>query len=172
MGENLDVPGRRSVRTPMQWSGEPNAGFSPAETQELRRPLVEGAYGPEHVNVTDQRREPESLLNWMERLVRRRKECPEVGWGGFAVVDADHPAVLAHRCDWEGRTMLAAHNLSPEPCRITLKLSDRDELVGMIDLLGTAGYQDLSGGGPVELELDAYGYRWLRVHRQGERLHV
>ena len=81
MGENLAVPGRLSVRTPMQWADERNAGFSTATPSRLARPVVEGRFGPMAVNAADQRRDPDSLLNWMERLIRRRRECPEFGWG-------------------------------------------------------------------------------------------
>src|SRR5690606_17275907 len=67
MGENLDVDGRLSVRTPMQWSSGPNGGFSTAPPSKLVRPLPEGQFGPLAVNAADQRRSDDSLLNWMER---------------------------------------------------------------------------------------------------------
>ena len=81
MGENLDIEGRMSVRTPMQWTDEENGGFSKARPSRLRRPVVEGRFGPLAVNVAAQRRDPESLLSWMERLIRRRRETPELGLG-------------------------------------------------------------------------------------------
>ncbi len=82
MGENLAIEGRLSVRSPMQWSAERHGGFSTAEdAKDLRRPVTEGAFGPAHVNVAAQRRDPDSLLNWFERLIRRRRECPEIGFG-------------------------------------------------------------------------------------------
>ena len=64
------------------------------------------------MNVTRQRRDPESLLNWMERLIRRRRECPELGWGEPALLDAGDAAVFAQRSDWEGSTVVAVHNLA------------------------------------------------------------
>ena len=81
MGENLEIPGRLSVRTPMQWTDERNGGFSPAAPSKLPRPLPDGDFGPMGVNVADQRRDPNSTLNWFERLIRRRRETPEFGWG-------------------------------------------------------------------------------------------
>ncbi len=57
--------------------------------------ISEGGYSFEHVNVAAQRRDPNSLLNWMERIVRMRKEVPEIGWGDFAVVRTNNPTVLA-----------------------------------------------------------------------------
>jgi trehalose synthase len=172
MGENLDIPGRRSVRAPMQWSAEAHGGFSPPGTPSLCRPAVEGRFGPKHVNVADQRRDPESLLNWMERLIRRRRECPEIGWGSFEVIADAPPSVLLHRVDWEDRTLLAAHNLGADATRVSLRLPDHGRFGGMIDLLGPRGYQELDGEQPIELALDGYGYRWLRLHRRGARLHL
>jgi maltose alpha-D-glucosyltransferase/alpha-amylase len=84
MGENLGIPGRLSVRSPMQWSPERHGGFSTADDPEfLRRPVTEGAFGPEQVNVAAQRRDLDSLLSWFERLIRRRRECPEISFGSF-----------------------------------------------------------------------------------------
>jgi glycosidase len=80
MGENLDVDGRLAVRTPMQWSPQPNGGFSSARASKLPRPVVGGAYGPEHVNVAAQRSDPDSLLSFVTLLIRRYRESPELGW--------------------------------------------------------------------------------------------
>src|SRR4051794_4096979 len=87
MGENLAIDGRYSVRAPMQWS--PDGGFTSSE--EPRRPMVEGAYGPSRVNVATQRREHDSLLNWFERLIRRRRECPELGFGDMTLLETGAP---------------------------------------------------------------------------------
>ncbi|HUH07411.1 MAG TPA: alpha-amylase family protein, partial [Egibacteraceae bacterium] len=82
MGENLDVDGRMAVRTPMQWSDEPNGGFSSAPADQLCVPMTEqGDFGYRQVNVDEQRRDEGSLLNWMERMIRLRKLTPEIGWG-------------------------------------------------------------------------------------------
>ena len=112
MAENLAIEGRYSVRAPMQWS--PDGGFSTSD--EPRRPMVEGAFGPARVNVAAQRRDPDSLLNWFERLIRRRRECPELGFGDDDA--AGRPArrpCFAHRCDWEGATIVAVHELAGKP---------------------------------------------------------
>ena len=103
-------PGRYSVRAPMQWSSERNGGFSTAEDAgALCRPVVDAdGWSPQRVNVAAQRRSDGSLLNWMERLIRRRRECPELGWGRCTLLDAGDAAVFAHRADWEGSTILAA----------------------------------------------------------------
>ena len=163
MGENLDIQGRMSVRTPMQWSDEENGGFSKARPSRLRRPVVEGRFGPLAVNVAAQRRDPESLLSWMERLIRRRRETPELGWGTWKVVRTNVPSVFAHRCDWEGRTVVAAHNLGEQPCVVRLQLGDVPDDGRLDDLLDERGAFQGVEDGSLELKLDGYGFRWLRI---------
>jgi maltose alpha-D-glucosyltransferase/alpha-amylase len=164
MAENLAIEGRYSVRTPMQWSGEPGAGFTTAG--EPCRPLVEeGPFGFTEVNVTRQRRDPDSLLNWMERLIRRRRECPELGWGEWTMLDAGDPAVFAHRSDWDDSTIVAAHNFAGREASARLVLGGEGTLV---DLFHDA-HHDLDAG-EVTLELPPYGAHWFRVRRPGRRL--
>jgi trehalose synthase len=163
MGENLEVEGRYSVRTPMQWTAGPSGGFSSAPPDRLRRPLPGGAYGPEHVNVAAQRRDPHSLLSWFERLLRRRRECPELGFGQLEVLDAGAPNVLAHRCDWEGSTVVAVHELAGRATEVRLPVEDGEALV---DLVGADDVEGL----PATLALDPYGARWFRVRRPGRPL--
>ena len=113
MGDDLRLPERLAIRTPMQWSPEPNAGFSSAPPEKLIRPVIsEGPFGYERVNVATQRLDQNSLLNWTERAIRARKECPEFGWGRLTFLDTDQPAVLAHACTWRGRTLVGIHNFS------------------------------------------------------------
>jgi trehalose synthase len=169
MGENLAVAGRMAVRTPMQWSDEPGAGFSTADPKRFPSPVTEGEYGPLAVNVAAQRREEGSLLNWCERLIRRRRETPEFGLGRWSVVANDQPAVLAHRCDWGESTVVAVHNFGAEPCRFELPLEGIDDAVAADDLLDGSWEHGLDA--PVlNITLDGYGYRWLRIRRRGQRL--
>jgi maltose alpha-D-glucosyltransferase/alpha-amylase len=170
MGENLDVPGRLSVRTPMQWTDERNAGFSDAAPSKLPRPITEGRFGPLAINVAQQRRDPGSLLNWFERLIRRRRETPEFGWGTPSTLSAgDDHAVMAHRCDWEGTTVVAVHNLASEPRNATIDLGETPEGARLVDLLdGSTPPRDLDGA-PLQLKLDGYGYAWYRVQRREQR---
>jgi maltose alpha-D-glucosyltransferase/alpha-amylase len=162
--ENLAIPGRYSVRAPMQWSAEPHGGFSTA-AGELVRPVVDApGWSPEHVNVAAQRRSDDSLLNWMERLIRRRRECPELGWGRCTVLDAGHAAVLAHRADWEGSTIVALHSFAGERLEARLEI-DGEEAV---DLFGHDRLTPVDGA--VTVALEPYGHRWLRLRRAGRRL--
>lgn len=163
MGENLDIDGRLAVRTPMQWTAGRNGGFSNAAPSRLRRPLTTGSYGPEHVNVASQRGDPESLLAFIGLLVRRYRESPELGWADFSVLDQPHRHVLAHECTWDDRRIVAMHNLSPHSCTVPLTLDATDTGSRLRDLLQDADPLQPDRSGRVEVTLDGYGYRWLRL---------
>jgi maltose alpha-D-glucosyltransferase/alpha-amylase len=165
LAENLELEGRMSVRPPMQWSPDANGGFT--ESSAPCRPLVEApAWGPAEVNVARQRREDTSLLNWMERLIRRRHECPELGWGRATLLDVDEPAVLAHRCDWQGDAVVALHSFAGRPLEIAVPVGDVE---AGVDLFANEELRAASGGS-IAIELEPYGYRWLRLRRRGQRL--
>jgi trehalose synthase len=169
MGENLAVEGRASVRPPMQWTDEPGAGFSTARPSKLRRPFPTGPFGPLAVNVADQRRDHESLLSWMERTIRRRRETPELGFGAFEVLPTEHNAVLAHRCDSDGRAVVAVHNLGADPLELRLDVAGDRETTQVVDLLGDGGAPALTDDGALELKLEGYGYRWFRLQSPDDR---
>jgi trehalose synthase len=160
LGDDQRVEGRAAVRVAMQWSPGPKAGFT---TGDPAVPLVsDGPFGPDKVNVATERRDPESLLNWMERAIRTRKELPELGWGAWRVLDTDHPAVLAHRSDWQGRGVLVLHNLGPEPVKVGVDLGDDVEAGRpLADLLGNRHHEPATTGQPMALH--GFGYRWLRL---------
>ena len=114
MGDDLALPERNCARTPMQWSTEPHGGFT--KNDKPANPVIDkGPYGYQHVNVAKQRRDPNSMLNWTERIVRMRKEVPEIGWGDFAVIATRDPAVLIMRYDWRNNSVLFVHNLDEKP---------------------------------------------------------
>jgi trehalose synthase len=160
LGDDQRVSGRGAVRVAMQWAPGPKAGFT---TGEPAVPLVtEGPFGPDRVNVATQRRDPRSLLNWMERAIRTRKELPELGWGAWRVLDTDQPSVLAHRCDWQGQGVLVLHNFGPERVKAAVDVGDDVEPGRpMAELLGDQDYEPATTGQP--LPLTGFGYRWLRL---------
>jgi glycosidase len=168
MGENLSAGDRLAVRSPMQWSDDRNGGFSTARPSRLVSPVVEGGFAAEHVNVDDQRRDPDSLLNFMSMLIRRYRQSPELGWASFEVLDQPHHDVLAHRCSWDDGSLVAVHNLAPEARTLTLQLDDCDDSCSLVDLL-EPGRSALDEAGSTEISLDGYGYRWLRIARPGDR---
>jgi maltose alpha-D-glucosyltransferase/alpha-amylase len=164
MAENLDIEGRMSVRSPMQWAPERHDGFTTAD-----RPFRPLADDPGDVNVARQRRDPDALVNWMERLIRRRKECPELGWGVCTLLDADVASVLAHRSDWEDSTIVAVHNLGGRRVRTAFVVEDAGEDAVLVDLFGDDDRR-VGDGGRVKLELPRYGARWYRLRRAGQRI--
>jgi maltose alpha-D-glucosyltransferase/alpha-amylase len=164
MGDLLTLVERAAIRTPMQWSEEPNAGFSTAPTRKLVRPIIsDGEYGYDRVNVEQQRRDPNSLLNTVERMIRLRKEHPEFGFGDCAILDADDPAVFGIRASWLANTTIAVHNLADRPARIRVSLPD-DEASHLLDALGGDRFE-CRPDGTVEVALEPYAFRWLRVRR-------
>ena len=162
MGEDLSLEERNSVRTPMQWSDEPSAGFSSAPPEKLIRPVIsEGDFSYQHVNFDAQNRDRESLLNWMEKAIRARKSCPEFGYGNFEIIDTNQPSVFAHRCTWENTEVMAIHNFADQPVSVQIDFGG-DDVCQLYDLLGDQLY-DLQGDSKQKIELGPYGYRWFRV---------
>lgn len=167
MAENLEIPGRMSVRAPMQWTNGPNGGFSAAPADKLCRPVVEGKrWDPAAINVADQQRDGDSLLNWMEHLIRRRRETPEIVFGAWSLVPVSEAAILALRHDWEQRSVVTIHNLSGKPHRISCSLG-KAASNGLIDLFGQGGF-DVDKDGTVTIEVGGYDYRWFRIPRTDE----
>ncbi len=162
MGDNLALPERNCARTPMQWSTEPQAGFT--ESNKPCSPLINvGPYGFEHINVAKQRRDPGSMLNWMERIIRMRKEVPEVGWGDFGVIATRDPAVLIVRYDWRSNSVVFVHNLDEKPREISFATGlPRDAGNALVNLL-SEDHSQASERGQHTLVIEGYGYRWYRA---------
>jgi maltose alpha-D-glucosyltransferase / alpha-amylase len=156
MGDNLRLKEREAIRTPMQWSTAANGGFSTAEAP-VRPVNSGGLYGFESVNVEQQRRDPSSLLLWITRMIRLRKECPEVGWGSWRLVATRSPHVLALLYEWRGNVLLCVHNLRPEAGRVRLRV-DGERLANLLE-----DEELRPERGAFTVDLDAYGYRWYRV---------
>jgi maltose alpha-D-glucosyltransferase/alpha-amylase len=162
MGDNLDLPERVCARTPMQWSSEPHGGFTKSDKPVV--PVIDsGAYGFEHLNAAVQRRDPNSMLNWSERIIRMRKEVPEIGWGDFTVIDTRDDAVLVIRYDWRNNSVLFVHNLDDKPREVKFAVglkNDSDKL--LVNLL-TEDHSSTHDDGHHHLLIEAFGYRWYRV---------
>jgi maltose alpha-D-glucosyltransferase/alpha-amylase len=162
MGDNLDLPERNCARTPMQWSSEPHAGFTESDKPVL--PVIDkGPYGYEHVNVAKQRRDPNSMLNWTERIIRMRKEVPEIGWGDFKVIATRDPAVLVIRYDWRNNSVLFVHNLDEKPREVSFAAGLAGDAGNLLVNLLTEDHSQANERGKHTLLLEAYGYRWYRV---------
>lgn len=163
MGDDLSLKERDAIRTPMQWAGGPNAGFSTAaKKKDLCRPVVSGGdFGYETVNVEAQRRDAASLLHWMERMLHTLRECPEFALGACTPVDSGDSAVLALSYEAPGGVMLAVHNLSDR--KRTVDLGEQPGAEGdPVDMFADRAYAP-AGAELKGLELAGYGYRWIRL---------
>ena len=111
--------------------------------------------------AAQQRRSPDSLLAFLTRLLHRRRETPELGWGSSSLIENEPPALFARRADWQGSTVVTVHNLSGEPVEAELDLGA--EVSGVDDLLELREHR--VRGGRLSVELGPYGYLWLRARR-------
>jgi maltose alpha-D-glucosyltransferase/alpha-amylase len=163
MGDNLKLPERECARTPMQWSADRNGGFSDAR-RTVRPVISDPIYGYKRVNVEAQRRDPHSLLNWIERKIRMRKECPEISWGDWKFVETNEVDVLVMEYTWHDHSLIILHNFADKPraVRISEKAAGTRTLV---DLLWTNDSR-ADERGIHEIELQPYDYRWFRARGQ------
>jgi maltose alpha-D-glucosyltransferase/alpha-amylase len=161
MGEDLSLPERLSVRTPMQWSADKNGGFSTARPEKLFRPVISGGdHGFEQANVSDQQRDPDSLLNWMERLIHVRKQCPEIGRGTHTVLETTEPSIFQHRCEWRDGAVLTMHNLADKPAAVRVDPREQ-QCECLIELLGDKSCERVHR--TQQVSVPGYGYRWFRL---------
>jgi maltose alpha-D-glucosyltransferase/alpha-amylase len=162
MGDDLGLPERNCARTPMQWSSERHGGFTTGDEPCL--PVIDkGPYGYEHVNAAKQRRDPNSMLNWTERIIRMRKEVPEVGWGDFEVITTRDPAILIIRYDWRNNSVLFVHNLDEQPREISFAAGLPGDIGKLLVNLLSEDHSHANEGGRHTLMMEGYGYRWYRV---------
>ncbi|TMB40232.1 MAG: trehalose synthase [Deltaproteobacteria bacterium] len=157
MGDDLRLEERQAIRTPMQWSTEPHGGFSKADKTIL--PVIDkGPWGYQSINAAEQRRDPESMLNWTERIIRMRKECPEIGWGDFRILATGQKSVLGVRYEWRNNAVVILHNLGDAPLEVTVHVEE-DKLINLF----TDAHSERKGKGAHKIELEPYGYRWYRA---------
>ena len=164
MGEDLELNEREATRTPMQWTDARHGGFSTARKTVL--PVVDDPiFGYARVNVNAQRRDPDSFMNWLTRLIRIRKECMEIAWGKCEVLDAQAPSVLVLRYDFRNAAMVTLHNFSDAAQTVRLK-PDHPGGERLMNLIS----DEHSIAGTHEIALDGYGYRWYRIGAVDETL--
>jgi maltose alpha-D-glucosyltransferase/alpha-amylase len=162
MAENLSIPGRASVRSPMQWSPGKSGGFSTADADQLRRPMVKNPeFGPEAVNVVDQRRAESSMLRWMQRLLACRRMCPEVGWSPCRIVESGQAGVLVLRYDWGDETVLTMHNLGAAKTKVVIDVDKSEAWQSLIDLMERRVLKIEKSR--IEVTLPGFGLLWARV---------
>jgi maltose alpha-D-glucosyltransferase / alpha-amylase len=159
MGELLTLEGRQSVRTPMQWSHGHNGGFSTSAT--LVRPLVtEGPYAFGCVNVAGQRHDPRSLLRTIVHMIHARRECPEIAWGEWKVLDELPSRTLGLSYAWRDTSLIVLHNFTDERSDFTVASPDRRAVHWSNVLTGAQHTSDARGA--LGISLEPYGFVWLR----------
>jgi maltose alpha-D-glucosyltransferase / alpha-amylase len=168
MGDNVYLGDRNGVRTPMQWSGDRNAGFSTADPASLYLPVVtDPVYHYQAVNVAAQEKDPASLLNTMRRLIAARKRSPAFGRGSIEFLRPRNQAVLAYVRAWRDDTLLIVANLSARTQPVELDLAAW-EGAQPVEMLGGSRFPAI-GRAPYFLSLGPHGYAWFRLERRDRR---
>ena len=167
MGDNYYLGDRDGVRTPMQWSGDRNAGFSTAKPQQLYLPtIIDAVYGHQVINVEAQADDPSSLLNWMRRMITVRKQHPAFGRGTMTLLYPRNRKILAYLREHEGRAYLCVANLSDSAQAVELDLATHRGLVP-VELTGRSAFPPV-GDLPYMLTLPAYGFFWFALSGEEE----
>jgi maltose alpha-D-glucosyltransferase/alpha-amylase len=162
MGDNVYLGDRDGVRTPMQWTGDRNGGFSRADFAALYLPpLMDPVYGYQAVNVEAQLRTPTSFLRWLRRFIALRKEHPVFGLGTYEPQAADNPRVFAHVRRYEEDIVLCVHNLARSAQPVQLDLGQFEGLVPE-EMLGRTRFPRI-GSLPYLLTLAPRGFYWFRL---------
>jgi maltose alpha-D-glucosyltransferase/alpha-amylase len=166
MGDNIYLGDRNGVRTPMQWTGDRNAGFSRADAARLYAPVItDPVYGFTAVNVEAQERAPFSLLNWMKRLIALRKQHRVFGRGTMEFVFSPNRKVLAYVRRDDQDTILCVANLSRTVQPVELDLSPFRGMVP-VEMLGQTEFPRI-GDQPYFLSLGAYAFNWFNLKQAG-----
>jgi maltose alpha-D-glucosyltransferase/alpha-amylase len=164
MGDNLFLGDRNGVRTPMQWTGDRNAGFSTADSAALYAPVVsDPVFGYQAVNVEAQERAPGSLLHWMRRILKVRRQNHVFGRGSLRFLRPENQRILAYLREHEGVTVLCVANLSRFAQHVDLDLS---EYFGWIpvEMIGRIPFPPIDAH-PVRLTFGPHGWFWFELTR-------
>jgi maltose alpha-D-glucosyltransferase / alpha-amylase len=160
LGDNLDLEGRESVRTPMHWSSGTNGGFSEAPANKLYRPVISsGKFSFKKVNVRDQQYHPRSFLNFIARLIRIRKQLPAMGRGTLHTMKPDSEKVAAWCFEFEETILMVAYNLSADDVKTRI-------VADIVPVKMIAVMEDKIYGGDISLSsfrLNPYGFRWIQI---------
>ncbi len=162
MGDNIYLGDRNGVRTPMQWTGDRNAGFSTADPSRLYQPVItDPIYHYQAVNVEASQRSPTSFLNWMKRMIRLRKQHPVFARGSLEFIDGGNERVIAYLRTLGDETMLIVNNLSRFAQPVKLDLS---RFVGStpVELMGNTAFPAVEAN-PYFLSIGPHGFLWFKL---------
>jgi len=163
MGDNILLFDRNGVRTPMQWDQSLNAGFSKTESEKLYASVITQApFGPERVNVSNQLTNPDSLLNFIQRLVKIRKQNSTFGSGSLEWCNVADLSILAFKRTFQNETIVVINNLSDLDKKVSFQES---ELSGVpTNLLTFQSHPEFKNGN-IELELAPYQFIWFKYEK-------
>ncbi|HEY7692040.1 MAG TPA: maltose alpha-D-glucosyltransferase [Gaiellaceae bacterium] len=165
MGDNVYLGDRDGVRTPMQWTGDRNGGFSRADFAQLYLPpLMDPVYGFGAVNIEAQLRTPTSLLRWLHRFIALRKEHPVFGVGTYEALRPENPRIFAHIRRYEDDVVLCVHNLARSAQAVELDLAEYEGWVPE-EMLGRSSFPRI-GKLPYLLTLAPRGWFWFQLRRE------
>ncbi|MGA2073970.1 MAG: maltose alpha-D-glucosyltransferase [Terriglobia bacterium] len=167
MGDNIYLGDRNGVRTPMQWNGDRNAGFSTATPARLYSPVImDPVWGYEAINVEAQQGDPSSLLNWMRNMIALRKIFAVFGRGGIEFLDPPNRKILAYVRRYQGEQVLCVANLSRFAQPVDLDLSKLEGLTP-VEMLGYVEFPTIERQ-PYRLTLAPYSFLWLELQQRTE----
>jgi maltose alpha-D-glucosyltransferase/alpha-amylase len=158
--DDLSLPERDCARTAMQWSSQHYGGFSTSDR--IVVPIIDDDQrGYRSCNVADQRRDPNSLLNWCERRIRARKELPEIGWGECTILETDAPPVLALRYVWRNTALVTLHNFSDRDATVRFDIGTDDG--GVLCDYFDEDHSRADASGKHRIKIGPYIHKWYRV---------
>ena len=163
MGDDLGLPDRNGVRTPMQWDAGTNAGFSTAAPEALFFPVIkDNVYGFPRVSVDSQERDPGSLLHFTRRLLELRRQFPAFALGGLSFVNSDNPRILAYTREHEGSTLLVVANFGASAQAARLDLAQYNHRTP-VTLVGGSAFAPITAEAYF-LTIGAHDWYWLRLN--------
>jgi maltose alpha-D-glucosyltransferase / alpha-amylase len=166
MGDNVYLGDRNGVRTPMQWTGDRNAGFSRADAARLYSPVImDPVYGYSAVNVEAEESDAASLLHWMRNMIRLRKQFTVFGRGSMEFLAPANHKVVAYVRRYRDDVILCVANLSRTVQPAQLDLSKFAGLMP-VEMLGYTEFPVI-GAAPYFLTLGPYGFYWFELQRSG-----
>jgi maltose alpha-D-glucosyltransferase / alpha-amylase len=164
MGDNIYLGDRNGVRTPMQWNGGWNAGFSAADPERLYSPLISNpVYGYQAINVDSQRRSAHSLLSWMKSVIQTRNAFRVFSRGSIEFLNPSNHRVLAYVRKLGDEKVLIVNNLSSSAQAVELNLQMYKRHIP-IEMFGRNLFPRI-GDLPYLLTLGPYQFYWFRLRR-------
>ena len=164
MGDNVNLGDRNGVRTPMQWNGGWNGGFSNADPESLYSPLIQNpVYGYQTVNVLSQKRSEHSLLSWMQHMISLRRSTPLFGSGSIEFLYPKNHRVLAYVRQQGDQAILVVNNLSSSAQAVELDLRRYKGKI-LIEMFGGNLFPRI-GDLPYLLTMGPYQFYWFKLRR-------